>query len=92
MRDVVLAIDQGTTNTKAILVDPATGRVLVTASRGVSIAFPAPGWVEQDAEQLWAATLEAVEECLAAAAVRGPRGDRAGQPARVGGGLEPSER
>ena len=64
-RDAVLAIDQGTTNTKAILVDPSTGEVIAAAARGVRIAFPAPGWVEQDAEQLWTATLEAVEETLA---------------------------
>ncbi|MCB2176908.1 MAG: hypothetical protein KQH57_13940 [Actinomycetales bacterium] len=61
---VLLAIDQGTTNTKALLVDPETGDLLAAASRPVGIAFPAPGWVEQDAEQLWSATLEAVDECL----------------------------
>jgi glycerol kinase len=63
---LVLAIDQGTTNTKAVLVDPATGGVVASASRPVGIAFPAPGWVEQDAEQLWQATLAAVLACLAA--------------------------
>lgn len=63
---LVLAIDQGTTNTKALLVDPATNEVVASASRPVAIEFPAPGWVEQDAEQLWRATLAAVLECLAA--------------------------
>ncbi|MCV2394212.1 FGGY family carbohydrate kinase [Actinotalea sp. M2MS4P-6] len=62
----ILALDQGTTNTKAIFLDPATGQVLASASRPVGIAFPRPGWVEQDAEQLWSATLEAAQECLAA--------------------------
>ena len=63
---VILALDQGTTNTKAMLVDPANGVVAVAASRPVDVSFPAHGMVEQDANQLWSATLEAAEECLAA--------------------------
>lgn len=64
---LVLALDEGTTNAKAVLVDPARGAVVRTASRPVGIAFPAPGWVEQDAEDLWEATRAAAAECLAAA-------------------------
>jgi glycerol kinase len=63
---LVLAIDQGTTNTKALLC-ATDGTVLARGSAGVGISFPAPGWVEQDAEQIWAATCAAVAECLAAA-------------------------
>jgi glycerol kinase len=63
---VILALDQGTTNTKAMLVDPATGAVVVAASRPVDVRFPGPGMVEQDANQLWAATLAAAGQCLAA--------------------------
>jgi glycerol kinase len=69
---LVLAIDQGTTNTKALLVGAASGAVLATASAPVGIAFPAPGWVEQDAAQLWSATRTAVASCLAAAPDRAP--------------------
>jgi len=60
----VLAVDQGTTNCKAVLltVDSATPRA--EASAPASISFPAPGRVEQEAEQLWAATLEAIKESL----------------------------
>lgn len=64
---LVLAIDQGTTNTKALLVQPATGSVISSASRSVRIAYPAPGWVEQDARDLWDGTREALAECLAGA-------------------------
>jgi glycerol kinase len=60
----LLAIDQGTTNTKAMLLDAATGLLVAEASAPTSIAFPAPGWVEQDAERLWTATLAAVDSCL----------------------------
>lgn len=62
----VLALDQGTTNAKALLVDCATGAVLAAGSRPVGIAFPRPSWVEQDAAQLRDATLAAAAECLAA--------------------------
>ncbi len=68
-RGFILAIDQGTTNTKAILLDPATGEVMASGARPVGISFPASGWVEQDAEELWLATLGAVDDCLATGAV-----------------------
>src|SRR5215212_2213927 len=63
---LVLAIDQGTTNTKALLC-AADGTVLAQAAAGVGIAFPSPGWVEQDATEIWTATCAAVADCLAAA-------------------------
>jgi glycerol kinase len=63
---LVLAIDQGTTNTKALLCT-ADGTVLASASAGVGITFPAAGWVEQDATEIWTATCAAVAECLASA-------------------------
>jgi glycerol kinase len=63
-RQVVVAVDQGTTNTKAVLVDAVTGVALRVASRPVAIEFPAPGWVQQDPDELWAATLAAATECL----------------------------
>lgn len=61
---LVLAIDEGTTNTKAFVVEAETGRVLASASRHLGIAFPAPGAVEQDPEEIWARTLDAVADAL----------------------------
>jgi glycerol kinase len=61
---VVLAIDQGTTNTKALLVDVESGRVASEASAPTGVRFPAPGWVEQDAQEIWLATTAAVTACL----------------------------
>ena len=63
---MILAIDQGTTNTKAILVDKA-GVVRGMASRPVDIEFPQPAWVQQDAMSIWLSVREAVDECLEAA-------------------------
>lgn len=63
-RPVVLALDQGTTNTKAVLVD-AEGALRGRGSASVGLSTPRPGWVEQDAEQLWRSTVEAVARCRA---------------------------
>jgi glycerol kinase len=69
---LVLAIDEGTTNTKALLVDAASGEVVARGSAPLGIVFPGPDRVEQDAEDLWAATLAAVDSCLADAGGRLP--------------------
>src|ERR1700738_2428313 len=47
----VLAIDQGTTSTRAILFD-ASGRVRGTAQIELSQQYPRPGWVEHDPEKI----------------------------------------
>jgi glycerol kinase len=59
----ILAIDQGTTNTKALVVDPS-GAVIAKGSWPTSISYPQPGWVEQDALEVWRCTREAIGECL----------------------------
>ena len=58
----ILAIDQGTTNSKAVLVT-ADGRLLSTGSAPVGVSAPRPGWIEQDAELIWASVCEAVAAC-----------------------------
>ncbi|MET1006136.1 MAG: FGGY family carbohydrate kinase, partial [Propionibacteriaceae bacterium] len=59
----VLSIDQGTTNSKAVLVDDG-GVVRAVASAPVGVTHPRPGWVEQDAELIWTSVLTAIERCL----------------------------
>lgn len=49
----VLAIDQGTTNTKALLIDES-GRILARAAAPLTTAYPHPGWAEQSASDIWA--------------------------------------
>jgi len=60
----VLAIDQGTTNTKAVLVD-ATGKVLARASQPLTTAYPQPGWAEQSATDIWASVQAVIAEVAA---------------------------
>ena len=59
----ILAIDQGTTNSKAVLVSE-TGAVLARGSAAVGISYPQPGWVEQDPRRIFASVCEAIEACL----------------------------
>ncbi len=61
--DVILTIDQGTTNTKALLVN-REGRITHQASSPVEISFPQPGWVEQDPATIWESVVESVNRCL----------------------------
>lgn len=60
---LLLAIDQGTTNTKAILVD-VNGAVIKRAARPLAVSYPQPAWVEQDPLALWQSVRDAVDECL----------------------------
>jgi glycerol kinase len=64
----ILAIDQGTTNTKALLFDDEC-HVISRASQPVSTAFPQPGWVEQDPLAIWRSVEDSVAACLSAAAI-----------------------
>jgi len=62
----ILAIDQGTTNSKAVLVGEK-GHVVARGSAPVGISYPKPGWVEQDPRRLYASVCEAIDACLKAA-------------------------
>jgi glycerol kinase len=63
----ILAVDQGTTNTKALLVD-REARVVFRESVAVDIAKPRPGWVEQDPLALWRSVRQVMETCARHAA------------------------
>ena len=52
LRPLVLAIDQGTSSTKALLVD-AAGAIVARGSGAGGDRHPRPGWVEQDADEIW---------------------------------------
>ena len=62
MSRTILAIDQGTTNSKALLIDEK-GAVVATAAVPVPVSYPQPGWVEQSPEELWGTLVRAVAAC-----------------------------
>ncbi len=62
----ILAIDQGTTSTRAIVFD-ATGRPVASEQKELQQIFPKPGWVEHDPEEIWSATVEVCRGALAKA-------------------------
>src|SRR6185437_16721263 len=64
----LLAIDQGTTSTRAVVYD-ARGRTCGSASRELTQHYPQPGWVEHDAEEIWASVAEVVPRALADAGI-----------------------
>jgi glycerol kinase len=59
----LLALDAGTTGVTALLVGD-DARIHATGYREFPQYFPKPGWVEHDAEEIWAATLAATEDAL----------------------------
>ncbi len=59
----ILAIDQGTTSTRAMVFDAET-RVLGQAQQEFEQHYPRPGWVEHEAEDIWSGTLAVVRGAL----------------------------
>jgi glycerol kinase len=64
----VLAIDQGTTSTRAIAFD-VNARAVAMARRELEQHYPAPGWVEHSPEDIWRDTIATVREVIAGSAV-----------------------
>jgi glycerol kinase len=60
----VLAIDQGTTSSRAILFDRDANQQSV-AQIPVALRFPQPGWVNQDADDIWRSTLATAQQVVA---------------------------
>jgi glycerol kinase len=67
---VILAIDEGTTGSKALLLG-SDGSILASRQHEFTQHFPQPGWVEHDADEIWEVTSAAAAETLAAAGLRG---------------------
>ena len=61
MKKYILAIDQGTTSTRAIVFDK-NQKPVKTAQKEVAVFFPEPSWVVQDANEIWLSTLAVIAE------------------------------
>ena len=66
MPTALIAIDQGTTSTRAIAFDAAL-KPLASAQQELRQIYPAPGQVEHDPEEIWTATVATVREAMAKA-------------------------
>jgi len=64
----ILAIDQGTTSTRAILFD-RQGAPVSSAQVELAQHYPRPGWVEHDAEHIWRDTIAMIREAIAKAGI-----------------------
>lgn len=66
MGELILAIDQGTTSTRAIAFELSGGRLRPQAVSQIELAqhFPASGWVEHDAAEIWTAVLQTCREVV----------------------------
>ncbi|MFN8897250.1 MAG: FGGY family carbohydrate kinase, partial [Pseudomonadota bacterium] len=64
-KEHLLALDQGTSSSRAIVFH-ASGRIVALAQREFTQHFPQPGWVEHDADEIWATQLAVAREALAA--------------------------
>src|SRR3954471_8969586 len=64
--DHILALDQGTTSTRALVFD-IDGQIVSVAQHPVTQHYPQPGWVNHDATELWQSALETAREALASA-------------------------
>ena len=77
MADYILALDQGTTSSRAILFD-RSGRIAKVAQEEFAQIYPQPGWVEHDPESIWGTQLGTARRVLAAS------GASVGQLAAIG--------
>ena len=68
----LLALDQGTTSSRAIVFD-AGGEIVAVAQREFKQHYPQPGWVEHDAEEIWSSQRDVACEALEQAKLK--RGD-----------------
>jgi xylulokinase len=61
MRPLV-GLDVGTTSVKALAISPADGEIVGRAEKTYELSTPRPGWAEQDPEDWWRATEDALSE------------------------------
>lgn len=64
----LLALDQGTTSSRAIIFNEH-GQIQATAQRETHIRTPHSGWVEQDAQEIWSTQIAVVQQALASARI-----------------------
>ncbi|MCK6075912.1 glycerol kinase GlpK [Paenibacillus silvae] len=69
MEKFILALDQGTTSSRAILFNHS-GEIVHIAQQEFPQYFPKPGWVEQNANEIWSSILAVMASCLAESGIK----------------------
>ena len=69
MKKYILAFDQGTTSSRAIVFDH-DGSIVAVAQKEFKQYFPQPGWVEHDANEIWATQSGVAAEAMAKAKLK----------------------
>src|SRR5580692_2831086 len=70
MEDYILALDQGTTSSRAIVFDHS-GQIRSVAQKEFTQIFPQPGWVEHDPNEIWSSQAGVAAEAVAAFGING---------------------
>ena len=68
MKQYILALDEGTTNTRSILFD-RNGKIVAKAQKELTQFYPASGWVEEDAVEIYAAQYATMTEAVVASGI-----------------------
>ncbi len=66
---VILALDQGTTSSRAIVFGPS-GAIQAVGQKEFQQFFPQTGWVEHDPQEIWSSQLEVAREALSKARLK----------------------
>ncbi|MCA1029723.1 glycerol kinase GlpK [Bacillus timonensis] len=69
METYILALDQGTTSTRAILFN-RKGEMVHSAQKEFTQHFPKPGWVEHNANEIWGSVLSVIASCLSESGIK----------------------
>src|SRR6476646_11923681 len=64
----LLSLDQGTTSSRALVID-YSGKVIAVAQKEFTQFFPQPGWVEHDANEIWASQIGVAADAIGRAAI-----------------------
>ena len=70
MEQYILALDQGTTSSRAIVFNKK-GAIVSTAQKEFRQIYPKPGWVEHDAQEIWSTQAGTAAEAVASAGING---------------------
>lgn len=66
----ILVLDQGTTSSRALVFNMEIGQILATTQQEISQSYPQPGWVEQDADEIWTVQHRVARDALQASGLQ----------------------